>query len=66
MVVGPVLMIWWATSGPPGGQAMRADRIALVAEPELAVAVQDEEHFLSAVVAVEGALRLARRQDGEV
>jgi hypothetical protein len=36
--------------------------MALLAEPELALPLQDEEHLLLTVMAVEGALGLARWQ----
>ena len=45
---------------------MLADGIARVTEAQLAFALDDEEHLLFAVVAVERTLKLARRQDRKV
>jgi hypothetical protein len=68
MVVAPVLMIWCASSGAgrAGAHVVLADRVASVAEPQLAFALEDEEHFLFAMVAMVPALDLAGRQDGQV
>src|SRR5262249_41207847 len=49
-----------------GDHVVLADRIALVAEAQLALALEDQEHLLLAAVAVERALHLAGRQDREV
>jgi hypothetical protein len=40
--------------------------MARVAEAQLALAFEDQEHFLLGMMIVEWALRLARRQHGEV
>jgi len=45
---------------------MLAQRITLLAKPQLALAFQDQEHFLFAVMAVKRALHLARRHDGQI
>jgi len=42
---------------------MLADWVALVTKPQLAFALQDQEHFLFAMMAVERALSLPGRQD---
>src|SRR5262249_48147018 len=49
-----------------GNHVVLADRIALVAEAQLAFALEDQEHLLVAMVVVERALHLAGRQDREV
>jgi hypothetical protein len=53
-------------AGWAGDNVVPADRIALLTEAVLVLTLQDEEHFLFAMVAVERALNLARRQDGQV
>jgi len=45
---------------------MLADWVALVIKPQLAFALQDQEHFLFAMMAVERALSLPGRQDCQV
>jgi hypothetical protein len=47
-----------------GDHVVAAQRVAPVAEAPLALAVQDQEHFRLAMVAVERALHLAGRQHG--
>lgn len=68
MVVAPVLMIWCATSRPgrAGDHVVPADRVAAVAEAWFALAFQDQEYLLLAMVAVERAVHLAGRQDSQV
>ena len=45
---------------------VRAKGVALVAKAKLALAFEDEEQLLLRVVAMERALRLAGRQNGEI
>jgi hypothetical protein len=41
-----------------------SDRVALVTEPQFTFALEDQEHFLVAMMAMEGALDLAGRHNG--
>jgi hypothetical protein len=54
------------TAGRACDHVVLADGIALVAEAQLAFALQNQEHLLLAMMAVEGALSLAGRHDGQV
>src|SRR5262245_25790286 len=54
------------TAGRARNHVVLADRVALVAEPQLAFALDGEEHLFFAMMAMEGALNLAGRQDGEI
>src|SRR6185503_4280746 len=53
------LMRHLGTAGWACDHVVPADRVALVAEAQLALSLQDEEHLLLAMMAVERALRLA-------
>src|SRR5947209_19937919 len=54
-----------ATRGT-GDDVVCADRVALVAKAQLTFALQYQEHLLLAVMTMERALGLSRRQNGQV
>ena len=53
-------------AGRAGDDVVLAQRVALVAEAQFALAFEDEEHLLLAAMIVKGALHLAGRQDRQV
>src|SRR6188768_2566403 len=60
------LMRDFRSAGRTRDDVVLANGVALVAEPQLAFAFEDQEHFLFAVMAVKGTLNLAGWQYGEV
>src|SRR5919106_5817772 len=53
-------------AGRAGDHVVLADRVSLIAEAQLALALDDQEHLLFAVMTVKGTLHLARRQDRQI